>query len=131
MNLTVYSRNRILETFAHWDVPRDFSDPMYNYLVYGFGPGSFFTALLANDFMGAVGHSHPLNTLQALKALAGWINECCPTEAYGSYNEVNAWCDMTAELRRPILEKCRIVYTEKEEVWMALKGATTVEPVLY
>ena len=131
MNITVYSRNRLYETFERWDVPRDFADTMANYLIYGYQPGSFFTAILANDFMQACASSHPSNTINSLKALAGWINECCPNEAYGSYARVEAWCDMTSEMRRPILEKKRIIYTEKQEVWMALNGETTKEPVLY
>ncbi len=131
MNITVYSRNRLYETFSRWDVPRDFADTMANYLIYGYQPGSFFTAILANDFMQAIASSHPSNTINSLKALAGWINEYCPKETYGSYARVERWCDITLEMRRPILEKHGLVYTEKEEVWMALKGEHTVEPVLY
>ena len=132
MNITVYSRNRLYETFERWDVPRDFADTMANYLIYGYQPGSFFTAILANDFMQACASSHPSNTINSLKALAGWIKEHCPNEAYGSYARVEAWYDMTSAMRRSILEKKRIIYTEKQEVWMALKGEHTLEePVLY
>ena len=131
MKLTNYSQARIRGTFADWDVPADFADPMHNYLVYGYQPGSCFTAVLANDFIGAIRSSHPNNTVEAFKALAGWINECCPKVAQGNYDKVEAWYDMTSEMRRPILEKKRIIYTEKQEVWMALKGETTKETVLY
>ena len=131
MNLTVYSQNSIRNTFAHWAVPGDFADPMYNYLVHGYQPGSCFTAVLANDFIGAIRSSHPANTVEAFKAVAGWINECCPKIACGDYAKVEAWCDMSSDMRRSILEKHRIVYTEKEEVWMALKDAPTIELVMY
>ena len=131
MNITVYSRNRLYETFERWDVTRELADTIANYLVYGYPPGSFFTAILANDFMQAIASSHPSNTINSLKALVGWINEFCPNEAYGSYARIEAWYDMTSEMRRPILEKKRIIYAEKQEVWMALKGETTKEPVLY
>ena len=131
MNITVYSRNRLYTTLAEWDVPRDFADTMANYLIYGYPPGSFFTAILTNDFMQAIASSHPSNTINSLKALAGWIREYCPKEAYGSYEKVDAWCDITSAMRRPILEKNRIIYTEKQEVWMALKEEPTEEPVLY
>jgi hypothetical protein len=131
MNITVYSRNRLYETFAEWDVPRDFADIMANYLIYGYEPGSCFTAVLANDFLKAVSCSHPSNTINSFKALAGWIDEWCPKVAYGSYARVDAWCDITSAMRRPILEKCGLVFTEKEEVWMALKDTPTHEPVLY
>lgn len=122
MNITVYSRNRLYKTFEQWDVPREFADTIANYLVYGYSPGSCFTAVLANDFIGAIRSSHPSNTVEALKTLAGWINEFCPKVAYGSYARVEEWCDMTSEMRRPILEKHGLIYIEKQEVWMALKG---------
>jgi len=131
MDITVYSRNRLYNTFSNWDVPREFADTMANYLIYGYQPGSCFTAVLSNDFMGAMRSSHPANSIEAFKNLAGWINECCPKEAYGSYEKVDAWCDITSAMRRPILEKRRLVFTEKEEVWMSLKGEQTVESVLY
>ena len=131
MNLTIYSRNRILETFAHWDVLKDFADPMFNYLVYGYQPGSCFTAVLANDFMGAITHSHPSNSVDAFRSLARWMIATLPERTYGSYAKVDAWSDMTWELRRPVLEKHKLVFTEKEEVLMILKDERTVEPHLY
>ena len=50
MKLTKYSHNRLYETFAKWQVPKDFAEPMANYLVYGYSPGGCFTSVLANDF---------------------------------------------------------------------------------
>ena len=46
MNLTYHSKNKLMQTFATWDVPKDFAEPFYNYLVYGFSPGSCFSAML-------------------------------------------------------------------------------------
>ena len=131
MNLTVYSQNRLRGTFALWDVPKDFADPMYNYLVYGYQPGSFFSYVLANNFVKAILSSHPGNTIEALKHLVGWMRDSLPEETWGSYTKVDEWCDMTWDLRRPILERCGLIYTEKEEVWLILKDEPTVEPVLY
>jgi hypothetical protein len=131
MNLTVYSRNCILDTFAHWSVPKDFADPMYNYLVYGYQPGSFFTNVLANNFAKAILSSHPCNTIEALKHLVGWMRDTLPQETWGSYVKVDEWCDMPWTLRRLILESNGLVYTEKEEVMMILKDKPTVEPILY
>jgi len=131
MNLTVYSQNRILETFAHWNVPKVFAAPMFNYLVYGYHPGSCFTAVLANDFMGAITRSHSSNSVEEFKSLARWMIDTLPVSIYGSYDKVDAWCDMPGAMRRPILENHGLVYTEKEEVWMILKEEPTVEPVLY
>jgi len=131
MKLTNYSRNLLLATFSKWDVAKDFADPMYNYLVHGYAPGSFFTSVLANDFHSAIARSHPANSIEALKHLGGWILDCAPREAHGSYDAVSNWCYLTPEARRQILEEYGLVYTEEKEVWMTLEGKVTVEPQLY
>ena len=66
MNLTNLSKYKLYNSLKNYSVSKDYADPIYNYLVHGFNPGSFFTALLANDFMGAVSRSHPGNTIPAL-----------------------------------------------------------------
>jgi hypothetical protein len=106
-----------------WEVPQDdFAGPMLNYLVYGYEPGSCFTAILANDFFRAVQHSHPSNTVESFKALAGWINESFPKVSYGSYQAVDNWTKLSDDERRTVLERYSLIFTEKEEMWMALKG---------
>ena len=131
MKLTAHSENKLLQTFAHWSVPKEFADPFYNYLVYGYHPGSCFTSVLANDFAGAISRSHPGNTVGAFKALVGWIDSTVPEQAWGSYAKVETWCDITPEQRRIILEDCGLIYTSKEEVMLILKDEHTVEPHLY
>ena len=131
MKLSDYSRNKFRATFTHWQVPADFADPFYNYLVFGFSPGSCFTAVLANDFVSAVSRSHPSNTITAFKALAGWMRDTMPRIAYGSYEAVDTWQTFTSDERRTILEQHNLIFTAKEETWLALKGEPTIEPVLY
>jgi len=131
MNITVYSNNRLRETCSTWGVPQDFADPMLNYLVYGYEPGSCFTAVLANDFAGAILHSHPSNTVEAFKALTGWINEHFPADARGSYEAVDHWIAIGPEFRRHALERRRLIYTEQEEIIMTLNNEPDREPVLY
>ena len=131
MKLTNFSRNLLLETFRKWDVPKDFADPMYNYLVHGYSPGGFFTSVLANDFHSAIARSHPANSIEALKHLGGWVMDCAPRECHGSYDAVSNWCYLQPAARRQILEEYGLVYTEEREVWMALQGQSTDEPVLY
>jgi len=131
MNITVYSRNRLYKTFTKWDVPRDYADPMANYLVYGYEPGGFFTSVLANDFHSAIARSHPANTVESLKLLGGWILDCMPREAHGSYDVVADWVSYSPTERRLILEKYELIFTEQEEIMMTLRGHHTQEPVLY
>ena len=130
MKFTKHNRNRLLNTFAEWEVQREFAEPMYNYLVHGYSPGGCFTSVLANDFAGAIQRSHPANTITAFKALAGWIQNYVPYCAKGSYDAVNAWCYMDAENRRKILEDLELIYTEEEEVMLVLRNTYTKEPML-
>jgi hypothetical protein len=120
MELTKFSKKRFYDSFHYWNVDDEFAHPVQSYLLYGFEPGSCFTAILANDFLNAMLHSHPGNSVTAFKTLASWIVNCMPPEAYGSYDKVKAWLHMDEADRRAVLEKCQLIYTEQEEVWMAL-----------
>ena len=132
MTLTEHSRNRLLNTFALHCVPKDFADPLYNYLVHGFQPGSFWTAVLSNDFMAAIGSSHPSNTVPALKRAVTWLNSTLEHGvAWGTPEAVQHWLLMTPEDRRKVLETNRLVYTEYDELILILKDQPTVEPVLW
>lgn len=131
MNLTKYSKNRIMETFQHWHVPRDFADPMYNYLVYGYSPGSCFTSILANDFLGAIFRSHPSNTIDGFKKLAGWMTDTIPRQAQGSYEAVEDWIKLTDVKRRIILEKHDLIYSSEIESWLILKDEPVKDVILY
>jgi hypothetical protein len=131
MELTKYSRNRMMESATRWTVCREYFDPLYNYLVHGFEPGSFWSAVLANDFMRAMQHSHPSNDIPALKNVVGWIQDQFPAESYGNYVVVKQWLDLNPHTRRMHLESCNLIYSEQQEVMMALKNERTVEPFFY
>ncbi len=131
MKLTAHSRNRLMQTFERWGVPKEFAEPFYNYLVWGFRPGSCFEAILANDFAKAISRSHPSNTVEAFKALVGWINDVVPEEARGSHEQILLWSSIDEEQRRSILEEHRLIYPNKEEVMLILKDKPTIEPVLW
>jgi hypothetical protein len=121
MKLSTYSEHRLRKSMAHWRVAEDFARPMYNYLVYGFEPGGFFTGWYAGDAM-AIIRSHPGNTVESLKDLAKWMLNCMPPEAKGSYEKVRAWIKMSDDERRKILEEWDLVFSEEKETWMILKG---------
>jgi hypothetical protein len=133
MNVSKLNRNRVMLSASRWTVPREYFDALYNYLVYGFEPGSFWTAVLANDFMSAIQHSHPANTIEALKHATGWIQETFPQGSYGDRRSVAYWAKMDPAERRLTLEHHRILLSEQEEIMAILKGedAQTFEPVLW
>lgn len=124
-SLNIVSRNRMYNTFLNWSVPGEYADVMYNYLVYGLAPGSFFSAVLANDFMKAIGHSHLGNTIIALKTLTGWIQDCMPPQAYGSSYLIAEWLKLDGVQRRKILEAYDLIYTVQEETFKLLKNKTS------
>lgn len=131
MNLTYHSKNKLMQTFQRWDVSKDFAEPFYNYLVFGWTPGSCFTSVLANDFVSAISRSHPSNTINAFKALIGWMHDTMPVEAYGSYEKVAKWTELNPEQRRIVLEQTGLIFTSKEEVIKILKDEPSTEPHLY
>lgn len=131
MIVTQYSRVNILQTMEQWHVPKDYADPIYNYLVYGWEPGGFFTAVLANDWMGAIRRSHPGNTVDALQYISGWIVEYMPKQCWGSYKKFDDWVNADDDYRREVLEKAGLIFNSKDETWMALQGKPVFEPVLW
>ena len=130
MNITKYSRNRLMESATRWTVPREYFDPLFNYLVHGFAPGSFWSAVLANDFMRAMQHSHPSNSIPHLKHVMGWIQDSWPQSAYGDPDTVILWQDLEPIQRRQILEQADLIYSEQQEVMMALQNVRTHEPFM-
>lgn len=122
MELTKLSKYKFYESAKRWEVDKDYVDPIYNYLVHGFDPGSFFTALLANDAFGAFRRSHPGNTIPALKNLVGWLDDIgLRGTAYGSYDTIRDWLKMNSDVRRIILESRNLILTADEELWQTLK----------
>lgn len=131
MNLSKYSKHKIMETFQHWNVPKDFADPMYNYLVHGYYPGSCFTSVLANDFLGAMFRSHPANTVDGFKKLAGWMTDTIPRQAQGSYQAVEDWIKLSDDERRTVLLNSGLIYDSEKETWLILKDEPFNKVVLY
>jgi hypothetical protein len=121
VKLTQHSVKRLYESAEVWTVAAEYRETLVNYLVWGWQPGSFWSAVLANDFRRAVQSSHPANTIPALKAATGWIWDSFPAVSRGSPEAVNAWLAMTEAERRGHLELCCLIHTEREEVEMLLK----------
>ena len=119
-----------MESLQHWRVPRDYAEPMFNYLVHGFEPGGFFKGWYANDASSII-RSHPANTVQALKDLMKWMLNCMPDPAWGSHDNVDNWLKMKDENRRFVLEHYKLIYTEAEEIEKVLKNEATQEPMFW
>lgn len=115
------SINRFKENCGSFHVDIEYIPTTINYILYGLNPGSFFTSVFANDFMTAMLRSHEANTVTALKHLVTWVLNSAPPETFGSYDKVTAWCDMDDSERRKIVEQHGLVFTEHEELMIAMK----------
>lgn len=121
MNLSKFSKDRAWNSLVFANIDPEYANPIFNYLIFGLPPGSFFTAILANDYHNAIMSSHPNNSISALKTLSWWIVNRMPDEAHGNYDKVTAWIVLDAGSRRHILENHSIIYKPEEETWLALK----------
>jgi hypothetical protein len=131
MKLTKHSKNKLLRSFEQYSVPQEYADPLINYLVYGFNPGSFWTAVLANDFLDAMAKSHPANNINALKNVGCWIINEMPCKAYGSREKVKEWTELSEDVRRSYLVEKNLIHTEQDEIVLILKDVPTHEPHLW
>lgn len=120
MKLAKVSEDKLFGSFDYWQVDREYSMPIAMYLVHGFDPGGFFYHVLANDFIGAMSRSHPMNDVEALKRLVNWMVNCMPRQAYGGHNKVGKWIDMRSQDRRVILEQYNLILTSEQEMWETL-----------
>ena len=123
MEISKHSRERLLASSEAYIVLYDHFSVIYNYLIFGYPPGSFWHSVLANDFFKAMSHSHPANSVLDLKNTTTWILNALPTESYGDYNKVRNWCNSSAEYRRLRLENRHLIYTEEEETMLLLSSS--------
>ena len=72
------------------NMPVDVLTAIDNYLIQGWDPGGFTTAVLAGDLFEAVGRADYMSK-EYLSDIAKWIKWNVPREAYGSYENVKDW----------------------------------------
>ena len=87
-----------------------------NYLMYGYQPGGFLTAVLTNDLRLAVGRADSWN-LTNLPRIVTEVLYKVPAVAQGNYSAVKNWCEDRDQYRTHYREQ-----KEKEYTWRALKG---------
>lgn len=127
MSLGQLSKNHIKQTAADWEVPKDHWDPLFRYLVNGFDPGGFWSAVLSNDWFKAIQRSHPRNDIQSLKSASAWIQASWPRSSWGSSEIVDQWLRLTDDERRQHLENVGLAYDPKKEVELILRGTEIKE----
>lgn len=110
-----------LQTFKLWPVPKQWQTELHNYIIQGWMPGSFHTALFANDLLGAALHTHPMNDWDSIVHFMKWVKNNAPREAWGSYEDVQYWYNLTPKIRNMILLRNNLILTDEETMWESLK----------
>lgn len=78
--------------YHNWNLRnRDLAQTLENYLMRGYEPGRFTTAVLAGDLFGAGLRADHWNK-PAIAEIATAVLNTCPRHAVGSYAAVEAWC---------------------------------------
>lgn len=78
------------DLLSHSEIPEGMHDAVVLYLVHGFPPGSFLTAVLENDLREAVRRGD-VDNRRALAAYAIFFHDIFPATAWGSPENVTAW----------------------------------------
>lgn len=100
--------------FSYLDIPQHTQDALETYLLRGWSPGGFLTAVLANDLMRACVSCDPANR-QSLTDIAKWVQHCAPNGSWGNYQTVSDWLSD--------YKGCRTQYAdhmEKQAMWKIL-----------
>lgn len=114
------TKNKLIDFDLHEDrfsmmpFSEDFKGSMERYLLHGFQPGGFATAMLACDMERAL-YNADVHNRKVFWAIAMWIRERAPAGSWGSYNAVEAWCGDTDGRRSAFKEQY-----DKETVWLTL-----------
>ena len=99
--------------YHNWNLRNvDLAQTLEHYLMRGFAPGGFTTAVLAGDLFGAVAKADHWNR-QTIPEIVQEIARTCPVTAYGSYEAVQAWLNDE--------DSCRSKYA----TWKILQGPVT------
>lgn len=92
--LTEAAKQRI-EDHLHL-IPEHMRDAVRRYYFDGIAPGSFLTAVLSNDLMGALGKADDEN-ITALPQYGAFLYNYVPADSFGSPERVKQWLASFAE----------------------------------
>jgi hypothetical protein len=73
-------------------IPDHAREAFYRYFRYGFAPGGFCSAVLANDLISAAAKADHWNR-PYLADIVLWVQNNAPTGSWGSYDQLQGWLD--------------------------------------
>lgn len=98
----------------HSDVPSHTRVAIEDYLIRGYSPGSFVSAVMANDFVRAATSCDHINR-ESLTHIARWVFSSAPSSAWGSRQIVQDWLDDVNDIRTEYSTEI-----EKRFIWKKL-----------
>lgn len=123
MNLSVVRTMIDFDTselsFMGMQVPQHTQEAITGYLINGWKPGGFLTAVLAGDLFRAVNVADTANR-QMLWAISKVIMNNLPEGCWGSYDKVHEWSTDKDGIRTEY-----VTDLEKSYIWQTLKGQET------
>ena len=87
--------------FDDYDVPMHTRLAIESYIIDGYQPGGFLTAVFANDLFAAMSRADHLNRF-AMHEICGWIYMNAPGDCWGNYEIVKEYL---AQKRKELEEK--------------------------
>lgn len=107
------------ELWLNWsynDVPSHTQEAFEDYILRGYPPGSFITAVLCNDLVGAVHRADHVNK-EYLVNIVKWMFNVPPRECWGSQKAVTEWLADKDKIRSTFYER-----VEKQRMWETLQS---------
>ena len=93
-------------------IPEHLRDSLEDYIVRGWSPGGFLTAMLAGDLYRATMIAD-MASGPGMQNIAKWIMHEMPEESWGSYEIVEAWIKDIRLVRTTCAFKLERAYIEK------------------
>ncbi len=90
--------NEILLSLGMTRIPDNLHDGIMRYIAHGIQPGSFLTAVMANDLTESFARAD-MHSRATLFFIVEWLYQHCPITARGSNEAVRAWIDMHQQRR--------------------------------
>lgn len=109
------------QTFELYPVHDEWQEELYNYFIKGWPPGSFHTALFANDLVQAAFRSHVANKWGAIREFMKWVYANAPEGSWNSFENVEDWLKLSDAQRRKICENKGWMLTDEELTWKLLE----------
>lgn len=102
--------------FMGMEIPVHTQEAITGYLIRGWKPGGFLTAILAGDLFRAVSSADTANR-QMMWAISRFIMTSLPAGAWGDYDSVHNWSTDKNGIRSEY-----VTDLEKNYIWQTLKG---------